>query len=204
MTLRLKERWDMCEGKDDRSNQNCAWVFEKDGGDYILAKCGVWKAVLAYTVYSKGQTRVETSDDNRPTYLGERRKSIREGRNLIRLIDAVSKAIVEAVPDCTMVYLASLNESKTGVHFWLVPRNGSDHQEFLDQKDECGKINDGFALFAHLRRSFLCRQRLNEWGDMIPPPDDSSHPEWKEVWCKYAEDYFEKFRQWREANESGL
>lgn len=190
------ERLDMCGRKDDLSNWNCPWVFEKDGHNYVLARCGVWRAVLAYTVYSKGQVRLETSDANQPTYLGQERTSIREGGNLMRLIDEVSKAMVEALPNSAMVYLASLNESKTGLHFWLVPRNRSEHQEFLDQEDECGRINDGFALLAHLRRSFLCRQRLNEWGDMIPPPDDGSHPQWKEVWCKYADDYFDMFRQW--------
>jgi len=186
----------MCLEKDESRPARCGWVFEKSGNDYVLAKCGVWKAVLAYTVYSKGQARVETSHENRPTYLGQGSKTTSEGANLISLIDGVSKGMVQALPDCMMVYLVSLNESKTGLHFWLVPRNRSDHQNFLDQQDECGKINDGFALLAHLRRSFLSRQRLNEWGDMVPPPDDSSRPEWKQVWHKYADDYFERFRQW--------
>jgi hypothetical protein len=201
------------QASDDEVARCLEWICkevngQRKGNTYVLAKCGVWRAELARNVYSKGQVFImldNTSFCSFPNYLGEKCKRIPEPENLIGLIESVSKAMVEALPDCEKVYLASLNEGGNRLHFWLIPRNGTGHKEFLEQKGPSGEKNDGFALMAKLREDFLKRRESGNWEDMVPPPDCKSHPEWQESWEKYANDCFEKFRHWwKDHSETGL
>jgi hypothetical protein len=189
----------MCE-------ENVKWVFRwSDGPDLLLATCGIWEAHLAKDVYSKGQVFIYVKSEHSgsvPDFLGEPDHDIDNPSNLMKLIQDVSKAMVQVVP-CDRVYLASLNEStKHPAHFWLIPRNKDYHKQFLDEEDACGNSkNDGFNLISKLRNEFVDRQKKHSpWGTM-PPCPDKDEPEWTQAWIKYAKEMEGQFRNWVKAKE---
>jgi len=179
----------------DSKEGEVKWVFRWDKekeNTLVLAECGSWEAQLARDVYSKGQVFIFPKE-KAPDFLGDETREIPEPKSLISLIEDVSIAMVKALPNCAKVYLASLNESSsTQLHFWLIPRNNSKHQDFLNIEKADVKINDGFTLIAKLRKKFVDRQSSGEWGSMPPYPFGSEVD--RKEWCKYAEDYEGKFK----------
>lgn len=174
----------------DPKGGKVSWVFGWDNETtLVLAGCGPWEAQLAKDVYSKGQVFI-VPKKKAPDFLGDETREIPEPEALIRLIENVSIVMVRALPNCTKVYLVSLNEGGGPLHFWLIPLNDSEHKDFLDSKDGEDRDNDGFTLMAELRNKFVDRKRSGKWGTMPPCPPNKE-------WRKYAEDYKKKFRNVR-------
>jgi diadenosine tetraphosphate (Ap4A) HIT family hydrolase len=166
--------------------ENVEWIFQRKDRTYVLAKCTMWEAELATEVYAKGQTMVGPNDERRkdvPAFLGQQGMNIPQRDNLMRLIEEVSKRMVERLEGCEKVYLASLNESNRGLHFWLIPRKKED-KEFLGI--------DGFVLIAELRNHWVRREIQNKW-DMPPKPQDG-RGDLNARWQKYADEYKGKFQ----------
>jgi hypothetical protein len=189
----------MCET--EQGDSQFKWVLKAESNSkYVLARCGVWEALVPQTVYSKGQIIILLPKSaEKPAFLGEMCKSIPQRNNAIRLIEEVAKAMVEALPDCSKVYLASLNEGALGLHFWLVPRNRSEHKGYLDQRDENGEeVNDGFALLSKLRGDFVERKKKGIWGTMPPEFDENWEGEWNDAWRRYAQACLDMFKRWHE------
>jgi len=164
--------------------EDVKWVFTQSEFTYVLATCGLWEAQLATEVYPKGQVMIvpaEGQEKKVPCFLGDKRNRIPQPDNLIRLIEEVSNAMVGKLK-CEMVYLASLNESRNGMHFWLIPR-------YKEHKDLLGI--DGFPLMSELRNDFVRRKICSTW-DMPPDPSGTEKKEIKNRWKVYAEEYKKK------------
>jgi len=175
-----------CE-KIENVEENVEWVFlwDQEHKTYILARCGMWEAKLATEVYAKGQVMIFPTEDrinDVPSFLGQECKNIPQSVNLIKLIQEVSKRMVNRLK-CELVYLASLNESRRGLHFWLIPRE-KEHKEFLGI--------DGFPLIAELRNDWVRREIRDKW-DMPPKPEDG-RGDLNARWQKYADEYKAKFQ----------
>lgn len=183
--------------------QKVEWIFKRpDRFTFILAKCGIWEAQLAKSVYSKGQVFIfpgKKSKESVPAFLGDATTNIPDPNNLIKLIDEVSRVMVQALPDCEKVYLASLNKGRDRIlHFWLMPRNKHEHMEFLEMKGQSGnKVNDGFALLANLRNGFVNSKRTGNWNKMPPEPSEKGQEDLNKEWLEYAQAYEKMFRRLR-------
>ena len=170
-----------------QKEEEVKWVCEPKDSTYVLARCGMWEAKLATEVYAKGQIVVGPNDEHEsdvPAFLGQPCKNIPEHDKLMKLIQEVCKRMVEKLPCCEMVYLASLNESSKGLHFWLIPRT-KQHKEVLGI--------DGFVLMAELRNNWVRREIQDRWN-MPPSPDKDGQKKLNNKWQEYANDYKKMFQ----------
>jgi len=129
-----------------------------------MYQLGIWVAEPAKKeFYSPGAIFIKAKEDELfkvPRFLGE--GNIPERENLLKLIDIVSQAIINALElerENGRVYLVCLCEGpKLGLHFRLFPRYKSD-KGFLDElDDEIKHTNDGLALMARWRKQFLLKK----------------------------------------------
>jgi hypothetical protein len=185
------------------------WQFNvPDADEALLAKCRCWAAELAYKdVYSEGLVFIKESGKSVPAYFGYPQVTLPEPRNLIRLIEQVSQAMVAGLTcswpcecKCQNVHVVSLNEgdfekvqrnekASLGVHFRLLPRYQHD-EYFLKRINDDGTDNDGFALMAEWRKQFQLREKTGRLPDFQKPREK---PRWK--WRESAERIREKLKK---------